>query len=219
MRRALLAVDDVGRVTAALGGLGVRVDRSMVGAIKQYNFNSPGIAMSHANYQAWQRLAQGKGQIRDAQYLVHEAAEVRELRAAAQRPGGVDFMGPGYESMSAAERARWTAKFDAEFMKAHSRALAAEYDFVAQQVAQMTNGRVRISRTVAAVAHSRAEHPSSCSSTASSSSSTATFPQWQARAGQTVEIGRGLQEHLRLGPTPTLRDLVHAIRHAPPRPG
>jgi hypothetical protein len=223
LRQALLSTQDVGRVTSDLQRLGVSVDRSIVGSIKQYNFNSPGIQMSYQNYSAWRRLATGQGQVRDAQYIVHEAAEVAELRAVRSRTG-LDFMGGGLDTATGTEKARWAADFDRAYLAAHRRAVEAEYDFVAQQVSAMTNGRVTIPRNLAAVADSlgpagvrRSEGVDHMLVDGVLLRDHSSFAQLSQRAAATVEIGRSLQTQLRLGPRPTLAELVGAIRRSPGR--
>ena len=223
VRQALLSAEDVGRVSADLRRLGTPVDRSMLNSIKQYNFNSPGIGMSYQNYAAWRRLATGQGQIRDAQYIVHEAAEVAELRAVRSR-GGLDYMGAGLDSASGTERARWAADFDRAFLAAHRRALEHEYDFLAHQVAAMTNGRIRVPRNLAAVADAlgppgvrRLEGIQQMLVDGVPLREHGSFAELCRRAAATVEIGRGLQTQLRLGARPTLAELVGAIRRSPGR--
>ncbi|MDX8030646.1 hypothetical protein SK803_10520 [Lentzea sp. BCCO 10_0856] len=214
VRRALLATEDIGRVHAELRRLGITIDRATVASIKRYNFDSAGIAMSYRNYVAWRRLASGQGQVRDAQYIVHEAAEVGHLRTNRSRTG-FDHMGAGFENMSRGEQARWTADFDRAYMAAHRQALEAEYDFLAATVSRMTNGRVRMSRSLAAVAdRARSEARDLMMIDGVVLKEHRDFARWEREAAATVELGTALRERLRLGPNPTISDLVGAVRTA-----
>ncbi|MFE4106461.1 hypothetical protein [Almyronema epifaneia] len=214
LRQKLLAQKDVGKVTRALQAFGIPADTQLIAAVKRYNFDSPGLAFVPDNYDAWRRLATGQGTVDDARYLVHEMAEVRELQRI-QRETGFDFMGTDLDKLAREPRRQWAADFERHYMAAHAKALETEYDFIAQQVADLTNNRVRISRTVAAaVDPSRdearlymliegvplGEHPN--------------FGQWQQRSQEVVEIGRGAKERLGLYTNPTLADLIDAIKRS-----
>lgn len=133
LRRSMLQAKDAGRVQRELAKHGVDADREVIEAVKRYNFDSAGIGFYHDNYAAWSRLAQGKGTLADAQYLVHEIAEVQALRKVQQRTG-FDFMGKGYEKMGERQARQWQKNFQREYMSAHRKALEAEYDFVARKL-------------------------------------------------------------------------------------
>jgi hypothetical protein len=213
LRTDLLARQDVGRVVQSLQSFGIPADRELVDAVKRYNFDSPGIGFYHDNFAAWERLARGGATVQDAQYLVHEMAEVTELRRIQERTG-FDFMGRDMERMSKNARKRWDADFQMNYPQAHARALEVEYDFVAQEVARLTGGRVRIGRAVAAAVDPLRDearlrmrldgfllidHPD--------------FYTWQARAREPVELGAGARERLGIiYATPTLGEVVGYVR-------
>jgi hypothetical protein len=213
LRAELLARQDVGRVVQSLQSFGIPADRELVEAVKRYNFDSPGIGFYHDNFAAWERLARGGATVQDAQYLVHEMAEVTELRRIQERTG-FDFMGLNMERMGRRAQQRWRADWDRHYSQAHAHALEREYDFVAQEVARLTGGRVRIGRTVAAAVDPLRnearehmlvdgirlmDHPA--------------FYTWQARAREPVELGAGARERLGIIYTnPTLGEVVGYVR-------
>ncbi|WP_346292970.1 hypothetical protein [Sphaerothrix gracilis] len=214
LRQRLMGQKDVGKVTRALQEFGIPADTQLVAAVKRYNFDSSGIAFVPENYDAWRRLATGRGTVDDARYLVHELAEVKELQRI-QQETGFDFMGSDLSKLSREQRRQWTADFNRYYMAAHAKALETEYDFIAQEVANVTNNRVRISRTVAAAVDPTrdearlymlidsvplADHPN--------------FSQWQQRSNEVVEVGSGAKERLGLSTNPTLADLVDALKRS-----
>jgi hypothetical protein len=119
-------------------------------AVKNYVFDSQGIAFTYENYAAWRRLVTGKGVIGDAAFLLHEIAEVKELQRI-ERETGFDFMGrKAFDSTyprlrSRRERKRWPSDFKRYYREAHNTALKAEYRFIASQVETVTNGVIKIS--------------------------------------------------------------------------
>lgn len=146
MRKVLLDdMDDFARVGASLRAFGIDIDDYTVWVIKMYNFDSPGLAFARMNYEAWMRLARGGGTISDARYILHEAAEIRAFERA-----GFDFNPADWANMGRHARTTWHRRFTSAYMKAHAEALAAEFDFVVQQVSRVTNGRVSLTREVAA---------------------------------------------------------------------
>ncbi len=149
VRTQLLARRDIGRVVESLRNFGIPANREMVQTIKKYNFDSAGLGFFYDNFAAWNRLARGEGTVQDAQYLMHEIREVRELQRI-QAHTGFDFMGRDLARMTRRARRNWRADFDRYYIEAHTRALEAEYDFVVQQVRRFTGNRVNISRSVAA---------------------------------------------------------------------
>jgi hypothetical protein len=141
MRTTLMADPaDIGRVTEAMRRFGIPVDEDMVAAIKTYNFDSPGLRFYSENYYSWGRLAAGTGTIHDARYLVHEAAEIRALRAS-----GFDYNPARWAEMGKFARATWHRQFEAAYERAHALALGEEFDFVARQVERLAGGNMRIS--------------------------------------------------------------------------
>lgn len=231
MRRALLDdVGDVDRVTQALGRFGAPLDRATVATIKRYIFDSPGIAFSRQNYDAWLRLSSGQGTVSDVRFLFHEATETAELSRQ-----GFNFLGEGWESMGRHTRTRWYREFGAQYQAAHKIAVAAEFDFVARQVSTLTRGRVNLSREVVASIDASLsgrqarklmnvgdvvleDHPR--------------FYEWQSRAGEVVEldaaarkrlgdaIARGIPgvggwhraQAIQQGANPTLQELIALVK-------
>ena len=99
LRQQLLRHNDVGKVQREMQKLGIRVSRTIIRAVKEYNFDSQGVGFVYGNYKAWRRLATGKGTIGDACYLIHEIAEVEELQQI-KRQTGFDFMGRNFKRLS-----------------------------------------------------------------------------------------------------------------------
>ena len=50
LRQQLLSQNDVGKVTGAIRKLGLRVKRSIIQAVKNYNFDSQGLGFTYENY-------------------------------------------------------------------------------------------------------------------------------------------------------------------------
>lgn len=192
MREALMAdTGDIDRVVEALNGFGIPMDRTMVAAIKRYNFDSPGIAFTRTNYEAWMRISSGRGTIFDARYLVHEQAELRAFSGRGYEP-----MPEAWESMGRHARTRWHREFKGEYLRAHGAALGEEFEFMAQQVNRVMGGRVSITPEVAAAIDSSfsgrdarrymrvgdytlADHPN--------------FYSWQSRADEIVPLDATLR--------------------------
>ena len=233
MRLALLAnANDVARIAAVMRGFGEPLTPEMLQLIKRYNFDSPGLAFSRDNYEAWMRLAAGQGTVSDARYLIHKAREI----AAFQR-AGFDFNPDAWASMGRHPRTSWHRAFDTAYLNAHAEALAAEFNFVVTQVARATDGRVVLTREVAAAidgtfsgedartymrvdGYVLQDHPN--------------FYIWSARAGETVELdavtrarlGSAIYQGLlrariggstraaavRDGAAPTLRELLAIVK-------
>ena len=140
LRQQLLRRNDIGQVQKAMQQLGIKVARNILHAVKRYNFDSQGIGFRYDNYTSWRRLATGSGTIGDAAYLVHEIAEVEELQRI-QRQTGFDFMGRNVDALPRSKRLQWPSDFDRYYNEAHSKALSAEYEFVAEQVNRYINDR------------------------------------------------------------------------------
>ena len=140
---------DLDNIYDVMRKAGLRVSREDIAAVKQYNFNSPGIYFSPENYMAWKKLAQGRGKIDDARYLLHEIEEVKQLRKI-QEETGFDFMGKDFFKMDRDGRDGWELEFydkankTGHYLKAHSKALEHEYKFMSRQIAKITNGEVNL---------------------------------------------------------------------------
>lgn len=217
VRRALLERNDIGAVAAALRRGGVNADNEAVQAVKRYLFDSAGLRFSEENLNAWNRLANGRGTVDDARFIVHEMTEIGELRRMRQRTG-FDFMGEGVESMPAQQQARWRADFNRNYIEAHAKALEGEYDFIADRVRQATNGRVAPSRTVCAAADpTRAEARLYMQVDGVPLQDHREFYRWAARGREVVEVGAGARVRLRLPAQGeiTLAELIEAVKRAP----
>jgi hypothetical protein len=142
LRLELLAQNDYGQVHKAMQQVGVKVSRALLRQVKRYNFDSPGLGFVYKNYRAWRNLATGKGTIGDAAYLVHEIAEVEAFQ---QVKGGISFDFMKSDLKTAKQLLQWQSDFDRYYLECHSKALEAEYEFIADQVFKVTNGRVNIS--------------------------------------------------------------------------
>lgn len=92
-------------------------------------------------------MATGKATLGDAAYLVHEIAEVKALQQV-KRETSFDFMKSNLKT--ARELKLWEADFERYYLQCHSKALEAEYEFIAEQVFKVTNGRINISTIQAA---------------------------------------------------------------------
>lgn len=147
LRLQLLAQNDYGQVQKSMQQVGVTVDRALLHLVKRYNFDSLGLGFLYSNYRAWRNLATGRGTIGDAAYLVHEIAEVEEFqRLKAQNQ--FDFMKTTFKP--ARKLRQWQFDFQLYYLQAHSKALEAEYQFIAEQVSKLTNGHIKISALQAA---------------------------------------------------------------------
>jgi hypothetical protein len=223
VRVALLARADIGAVQATLRSHGVDMSRETLEAIKRYLFNSRGIAFSGINFLAWQRLAKGGATVQDAAFLAHEAAELRALEDI-RRGTGFDYMGSGWDKMKEGQRRQWLTDFDRYYGQAHATALEHEFDFLAQQVALATKGRVRPSRTVlAAIDRTSLGVPMSRGREARQYmlvdgvllQDHRNLAEWAARGRELVSVGAGTVERLRLpGNQVTLADLLDAIQRS-----
>jgi hypothetical protein len=147
LRQQLLVYNDIGQVQKAMRQLGIRLKRATIEAVKKYNFDSQGLGFVYENYAAWRRLATGNGTIGDAAYLIHEISEIEELLRIKSK-GLFDFMKTDFKSIGAVDQ--WAYDFNRYYLEAHSKALEAEYEFIAEQVFKITNGRVKISKLQAA---------------------------------------------------------------------
>ncbi|MGB0386574.1 MAG: hypothetical protein ACPGWR_17330 [Ardenticatenaceae bacterium] len=150
LRQELLSRNDYGPVQRALQKMGISVKRSIIQAVKRYNFDSSGIAYTYENYTAWRRLATSKGTIGDVAYVIHEIAEVKELERI-QSETGFDFMGRAYKKLTKKRRAQWMHDFNRYYYPAHSIALEREYEFIAEEVNRyISDPNLKITRLQAA---------------------------------------------------------------------
>lgn len=212
LRQQLLQNPDVKNVRDALRNCGVSEREDIIKLVKRYNFDSPGILFTPDNYDSWRKLANNDGTINDARYLVHEIAEVKELERIKQQKQ-FDYMGKGMKSMTRRQKQEWAIDFKIYYMQAHSKALEAEYEFIANQVSVATNGMISISRIVAAAVdpnrdEARAfmlvdgivleKHPN--------------FSIWQQRGEETLQLNRNQRLKLKLLANPTLVELVRVVK-------
>ena len=218
MRAGLLArTDDVATVGASVRRLGYAIDDDMIRTIKRYNFDSPGIAFSRENFEAWNRLAAGNGTIGDVRYMIHEAEEVSRLQKVQKRTG-FDFLGKNWDKMTTVERAKWRKQFMTEnafwatdmvsadqfvlsghYISSHGHALEQEFAFIAEQADRVSGGQVRLTAMEAA-----ALDPTPSGSEAREFvlrdglplAMHADIAKWQARAGEIVRLDPELRAAL-----------------------
>lgn len=213
LRQQLLGNNsDVRKVRNALINCGISVNEQSIALVKRYNFDSRGIYFTPDNYDSWIRLAHGKGTINDARYLTHEIEEVEELRRIQQQTG-FDFIGTRTDEMTGRQKRQWQADFDTYYRQAHSKALEAEYDFLAKQVSNATNGKISISRLVAAAIDlDRDEARLYMLVDGILLEEHSNFSDWQLRGKETAEITRN--QRIRLGFTrnPTIADLLREVK-------
>ncbi|MFI7583153.1 hypothetical protein ACH9DO_05095 [Kocuria sp. M1N1S27] len=214
LRRELLNRDDAGTVLRSLREAGVAADLAAVRRIKAYLFDSPGIMFEKDNYKAWMRLARFERavpSVDDVRMAVHEMAELNLL----QRVQGFDMLGRGYDQMTRSQRASWRAKFNYEYFRAHQKALEAEYDFLADQVRRITNGRVSEPRhVVAAVDPTREEARLYMLMDGKPLIDHRDFYAWASRTREVVEVGRGARDRLWLPSKGDVRlgELIQAVK-------
>ena len=176
----------------------------------------------HENYEAWRKLVTGQGTIGNVCYLIHEITEIKELRRI-QRKTGFNFMGPkNWEKLSRRQIGHWQADFDRYYRQAHSNALKAEYEFLAEQVTQVTNGRVKISKFQAAAIDPTRRIGGKTEDTEAARhmfiggvrmKEHAHFNAWRARVDEVVSISTSTQQ--RLGyrkPQITLKYLIWYLK-------
>lgn len=213
LRHQLLQRRDIRKVKKALADFGISENSELIATVKRYNFDSPGITFTPDNYDCWNKIVRGKGTIRDAQYLVHEMAEVRELQRIKEQ-NKFDFMGLNFEQMSRKQKRQWTEDFRRYYMQSHRKALESEYKFIAKQVSAVINDTIQITPyLVASIDFTRSEarvymlldgvpleeHPK--------------FDSWQQCGQKTVEVKKGAKKRLGIRlKNPTLQELVQAVK-------
>lgn len=212
LRQQLLHKQDVKNVRNALKSCGVSESEEIIDLVKRYNFDSSGIRFNPDNYDSWRKLANDKGTINDARYLVHEIAEVKELERIKQEKK-FDYMGKDKENMTRRQKGQWEEDFDNYYMQAHSKALEAEYEFIAKQVLVTTNGIISISRMVAAaVDPTRKEACIFMLVDGVVLGQHQNFSTWLSRGEETVQLNRNQRLRLKLRVNPTLAELVRAVK-------
>ncbi|BAY28163.1 hypothetical protein NIES2100_79920 (plasmid) [Calothrix sp. NIES-2100] len=212
LRQQLLENSDVKKVRNTLKKCDITKNEQLIALVKRYNFDSPGITFTPENYYSWTKLADGKCTINDVRYLVHEIAEVEELRCI-QQQNGFDFMATNWDNMTRRKKQEWRTDFKYYYMQAHSKALEAEYDFLAKKVSDATNSEIPFSRIVAAaIDPSRDEARRYMLVDGISLEEHPNFSDWQLRAKEIVKLNR--KQRLRLGFTvnPQLNDLLRAVK-------
>ncbi|MGB0387307.1 MAG: hypothetical protein ACPGWR_21010 [Ardenticatenaceae bacterium] len=215
LRQELLSHNDVGRVQRAMRKLGIRISRAIIQAVKDYNFDSQGVGFVYGNYRAWRRLATGKGTIGDAIYLIHEVAEVEELLRIRQQTN-FDFMKREFKTEK--EVRQWRSDFRRYYLQSHSKALEAEYEFVAKQVIDVTNASVKISKLqAAAIDPTRDEEALSYLLVDGiQMGEHYNFPAWKRRANEVVSLSKSTQKRLAYYQKEvTLENLIRFVKKIP----
>lgn len=222
LRQNLIRQNDIGKVQRALRKLEIKVKRDIIRAVKVYNFDSQGLAFTYENYAAWRRLATGRGRIGDAAYLIHEIAEVEELRYI-QSQTSFNFMKRDFKRFR--ELKRWQDDFERYYRQAHSKALEAEYQFIVLQLFNVTNGRLNIS-----FLHAAAIDPTRYVSLRTKETEAAKYmfvdgvvmkkhnhyKVWCERADEVVSLGKSTQQ--RVGyyrKEITLSELIRYVKNMP----
>jgi hypothetical protein len=132
---------EIDAVVANLAGTSAgQVDRAAIATVFDYLFDSEGIASDYLNYAGWRRVAAGMATVDDVRFLVHELEEQRAF----ERAGFDNPLGRGFEGDDAA-RDDWRESFDEAYMPAHREALATEAQFLADEVARLTDGALILS--------------------------------------------------------------------------
>lgn len=214
LRQQLLSnSSDVKKVRDAVKNYGISINEQLIALVKRYNFDSPGICFTPDNYYSWKRIANQEGTINDMRYLIHEIEEVEELKRIQQKTG-FDFIGTRRDKMTSRQKQQWGTDFNTYYMQAHSKALEAEYDFIANQASIfLTNSSILIQRNIAAAidpnrheAHlymlvkglPLEEHPD--------------FNNWQMYGEEIIVLTRKQRMCLRIMRNPTLAELVKLVK-------
>ena len=221
LRVQLLRQRDVNKVDKALRHLKLleaispgKQRQQLIGKVKRYLFDSPGIRFTPSNFNAWKRLVSGQGTVDDARFIVHEISEIIELERI-QRETGFDFIGTDFETMNSRKKNQWKSEFHTYYMQAHSKALEHEYDFIAKQVFHLTNGVVSIPLQVAAsVDPTRQGHEARLFMLVDGVplEDHHHFTFWRQRTREMVKLNRTQLEKLRLHASPTLESIIQAVK-------
>jgi hypothetical protein len=123
--------------------------------------------------------------------------------------------------MTDEQQAPWRTAFDGVYFQAHQQALAAEYEYLAQEVARFTGGAVVVNRFVAAVADvARQEGRDHLLVDGVPVADHHHLPTWEREAAEPVQLSRRLRASLFPGGRgvshggPTVGDVVQAVREA-----
>ncbi|MBK8254481.1 MAG: DUF4157 domain-containing protein [Polyangiaceae bacterium] len=156
LRQLLLSVNaDVDVIHLVMSAFGLPVTKNIIRAVKAYNFDSEWINFTPDNFLCWVNLATGRGTIRDAQYLIHEAIEIGAIL---ESDSGLDpfTTSQEYNQLQEGEQNRLSDVFggteDEEglYDTSHLRALEYEYKFVAIQIYRLTNVALTYKQVAAA---------------------------------------------------------------------
>jgi len=220
-RSKLLRQNDVNKVEEVLQNLklpeGISQGnrrKQLIGKVKRYLFDSPGIRFTPRNFNAWKKVVSGGGTVAEAQFIIHEIAEIMELQRI-QEKTSFDFMGTDWEKMSCRQKRQWESDFQAYYMQAHSKALEYEYDFVSEQVFHLTNGVISISLPVAASVDPTRQGKEARQYMLVDGvplQDHRHFESWRQRASATVDLNQRQLMNLRLYNSPTLEALVQAVK-------
>ncbi|MCA0456129.1 MAG: LysM domain-containing protein [Chloroflexi bacterium] len=140
LRLKFLSKNDTGKVIQTIQRFGLSTDSATVNLIKKYNFDSPGISFTYENYLAWKKLTSGEATINDVLYFYHESNEVKYLQQS-----GFNYLGSKFVSVEDKGFRNWEQNFQYYYRIAHSEALSAEYDLLAETINKLTLGEVKIS--------------------------------------------------------------------------
>ncbi|HEX8108110.1 MAG TPA: hypothetical protein VF516_10310 [Kofleriaceae bacterium] len=184
----------------------------MIDAVFRYLFDSSGIAFTYENYAAWERLAGGRGTLDDVRFLVHEMAEVGILQHE-----GVDFMGDRYTVDSPAHEDWFKRTFEPAYARAHAQALQVEFQFISEQLARVTEGRLQLSPAeIAAVDTVNAQAREFLLVDGMPVDRHPRYREWFGRATAPVELSPAMRQRIGLpeGRDITIEQLVRAIKQA-----
>ena len=197
-------------VAEALKKFGIaKATPEVVGQVFKYIFDSQGIGFDYQNYAAWERLASGKGTISDSRFLVHEFAEIGDMKAR-----GVDVNGPE-NFKTAAERDAWRENFEKEYMTSHGKALYAESEFIAQQIESIA--KVKLTPEVVASIDPVSDEARTNMTLPDGKkiADSPDFDAWKARGNETVKIDAAAAKRLGTRKSElTLTELVSAVKYA-----
>jgi len=224
LRSKLLRQNNVNKVEKALRNLKLpegisqgKQRKQLIGKVKHYLFDSPGISFTPRNFKAWKKLVSGRGTVTEAEFIIHEIAEIMELQRI-QHETGFDFMGTDWEKMSCQQKTQWDSDFQAYYMQAHSKALEHEYDFIAEQVFDLTNRKISIPLPVAASVDPTRQGKEARQYMLVDGVPLQDhhhFESWRQLASEMVELNTKQREKLRLHANPTLESLVQAVKQQP----
>jgi hypothetical protein len=147
IRQKILNTKDIYKIRKNSSKRGVNPSAKQIQAVKEYIFNSRGIAFMPDNYKSWRRLSSDNALIDDVRFLVHELTEVGVMQSI-QVERNFDFLGRNTSEKTMKERAQWQSDFSTYYEEAHRKALHAEDRYLSKEVQSLAN--VRIAPVVAA---------------------------------------------------------------------